>query len=107
MQKYIFLLLLILNSPSMFAADLVVDAEIVSIMNTGSNQAKFVVRTAGGTGVCANSNIVFPAAAAANQDIYNRAYAAALMAYALGSKVRIHNYQDNACTGAAYIRLSK
>jgi Family of unknown function (DUF5992) len=90
------------------AGYLITDATITDVYNTASNQTSFAVAVQGGSGPCSGSaNIVFPLSAAPDADTLKRAYAAALMAFALGLHVSIHNYSSDACTGASYIRVSQ
>jgi hypothetical protein len=83
------------------------DAKIEGIANTNSNQEKFNIWVSGGTGPCVNRQIVFPRSAAASAEIYNRAYSAALTAFASGSKISIYDYDGASCSNAAYIKLQK
>src|SRR5262249_37752118 len=87
------------------AGYLVIGAAITKIENTYSNQASFVVNVQGGTGPCAGTYTIFPVSAAVDADAHKRAYAAAMMAFAMGMRVSIFNYTDDSCSGAAYISV--
>ena len=90
------------------AGYLVQGATITEVANTGSNQAKFTIRTTGGTGPCVGSTyIFFPASAAVDESSFSRAYAAALIALTTGMKVDILNYSSDSCDGAAFIGVKK
>ena len=100
--------LLLLFSASASAGWIVRGGTISLVTNTGSNQAKFGVKTTGGTGPCAEAGyITFPFDAATNERIHTRAYSAALTAFTTGVKVNIHNYENDACDRAVFIELTK
>ncbi|OZG72362.1 hypothetical protein BTA51_16665 [Hahella sp. CCB-MM4] len=88
------------------AGDLATGSKIASITNTNSNSNAFVIRVEGGTGPCVGKSIVFPLSIAGSQSIFDKAYAAALAAFAGGFSIRVHNYSDDSCNQAAYIELS-
>ena len=85
----------------------VLDAEITNIANTSSNGANFALATKGGTGPCTNQWIVFYESDASNSNAHQRAYSTALMAFATGLKVNIHNYTSSSCDHASYIEVKK
>jgi hypothetical protein len=100
-------LALSLASCSCLCGELLRDASITEVANTSSGGADFAVRTAGGVGVCANAPfIVFPEAKAASAASNKQAIATALLAFTTGKKVRIHNFQDDSCSGANFISIS-
>ena len=83
-----------------------VGATVTHVSSTNANTQSFVVQVVGGTGPCTNGSgfeVVFPLTAAPDADTHKRAYAAALLALALGMHVSIYNYTDNNCLGASYI----
>lgn len=89
------------------AGYLVQNGTITRVYNTSNNQNAFAVNVQGGTGPCTSTVIVFPLSAAADADTHKRAYAAALMAFAMGLQVSIYNYTNDTCTIASYIDVSQ
>lgn len=83
------------------------DAVITSVSNTNGNREEFTIWVSGGTGSCVDTTITFPASSAGSESVYQRAYAAALAAFASGARVWVHNYVDDSCAAASYIRLLK
>lgn len=87
------------------AGDLVMEARVAKITNTGSNGNTFGIKVSGGSlNLCGTGWISFPASAT-DADSHKRAYAAALLALSTGVPVRVHNYQNNDCDTASYIEL--
>ena len=88
---------------------IVTNAIITKVGNTSGNGPSFWVVAEQGSGPCVSSsgqnNIYFPASAAGNTKIYDRAYAAALAALASGKHVNIYNYVDGSCNTAASIEV--
>src|SRR5262245_39396638 len=83
------------------ADDLVVGGTITSLTNTFQNQTSFAVKITGATtNLCGTNWIVFPIENAANVEAHNRAYAAALLAFAMNKPVRITNYSGSSCSSA-------
>jgi len=106
-MKPLILVLLISTSLNVFSdMELVKGATVTAIANTNNNEAKFTIWVSGGTGPCASSSITFPASAS-RPEVYERAYATALMAYATGDVISAHDYYSDKCYNAAYIRVSK
>lgn len=85
------------------------NARITMVSNTQSNQERFFIRVTGGTGVCTGgATIVFKLANAGSEKIYDRAYAAALLAFSLGSLVNVYDYHDtSSCDHAESIQVSQ
>ena len=89
-----------------FAGELVRDATIIEVANTAYGSPDFVVKVAGGTGICTTVFIIFPEAKAKSPTSNKQAIATALLAFSTGKKVRIHNFEDNACDGANFISIT-
>ncbi len=107
MIKPLLLAILCLPSSTVIAGELVRDATIIEVANTSYGGADFAVRVSGGTGVCAGTPfIVFPEAKASSTTSNKQAIATSLLAFSTGKKVRIHNFQDDSCTGANFIAIS-
>ncbi|MCG7562391.1 MULTISPECIES: DUF5992 family protein [Pseudoalteromonas] len=100
-------LLLVFSYNLSAATDLVKDATITGISNTNGNENTFTIWLEGGTGLCANKSISFPLTAAGSKESHDRAYSAAMTAFATGDKVMAHNYYNTDCHNAAYIKVSK
>ena len=85
------------------------DATIIKIGNTiySATSSAFFVVVSGGTGVCQGVSIVFNLSDT-DAETQQRAYAAALAAFASGAKVSIYSWEDSSvCDRAAYIELHK
>lgn len=92
------------------AGELINGATIVEVTNTNNNGADFAVILTGGTGPCVSPSrtiIVFPESKKQSDESYRQAFSIALAGLANGMKVRVHNFEDNSCTGANFISLSK
>ncbi len=97
-----------LITPLANAGELINNATVTSIANVGSNVDQFVVYYSGGAGVCATQGfIMFPATAAVSKEVHNRAYTLALAALTTGMKIRVHNYESDACDRASFVAISK
>jgi hypothetical protein len=105
----VLILALVFFAPGIVFAgtELVKDAKVTAISNTNDNEKRFTIWVSGGSGPCLNSSISFPATAAGSPEVYQRAYATALMAYASGDSISAHDYYSSNCHNAAYIRVSK
>jgi len=91
---------------SVRAGDILIGGIVTRVANTNGNSDSFQVLTTGDTGPCAGNNwIVFPRSSAASDGVHNRAYSTAITAMMSGKKILIHNYQNDACTGAVYIEI--
>lgn len=86
---------------------IVTNATITNVANIDSSQDKFVIKTNGGTGACANSYIAFPITSSFNQKTMDRAFALAVTAMTAGYTVDVYNYSDDSCTGASFIEIRK
>lgn len=90
------------------SGQLAVNANVVEVANTNSNSQDFAIKLSGGTGICSGSTwIVFPESKKQSEDSYKQAFAIALTALTAGSKVRIHNFEDDSCSGANFISITK
>ncbi|MCJ8274163.1 MAG: DUF5992 family protein [Psychrosphaera sp.] len=90
------------------AGELINSATVTSVANVASNIDQFVIYFSGGTGVCTTQDyIIFPADAAISKEAHNRAYSLVLTALTTGMKVKIHNYESNACDRATFVQVSK
>ncbi|MEI8611064.1 DUF5992 family protein [Enterovibrio norvegicus] len=108
-MKNLACLFLVFTSLTTNAGGLVQNAVVTAIENAQNlNQDSFVVTVSGGTGVCADNLIFFPATATgSHQDIYKRAYSSALAALTSGMKVDIHSFSDNTCSNATWIKIKR
>lgn len=88
---------------------LIQSGTVTAVTNTIGNEEQFAIRVVGGTGVCTGASwIVFKLSTAASEKIYERAYAAALTALALGTAVNVYDYHDTGdCSHAESIQLLK
>ena len=98
------------------ATHVVTGATVVGVENTSHGTDEFVVFTSGGSGACANRHVRFYRAEAdassgkadGGGDIYKRAYASALAAFAAGFKVNIATIGDNSsCDSVVWIKVYK
>ena len=94
------------------SAYLATSVNIIAISNTAANGKSFGVVVANGNDdkPCENTTINFPLSAAGNagndENIHNRAFSLAMLAYTSNKKVTIVTYHDNGtCSGASYIQL--
>ena len=94
---------LILCTSIASAGDIAAGGTITQIKNVTGNMTQWAIWITGGTGVCLGNWIVFPLSAAPDADTHKRGYATALMATALGMRVKIHNYSGDDCLNASYI----
>lgn len=95
---------------SVFAGELTKGATVLEVAANPSNSKTFAILILGGTGVCAGDPsrwIVFPESKAPSPASYNQAFSIALMALSTDKTVRIHNFDDDSCTGAGFISVSK
>jgi hypothetical protein len=100
------LIALAILTPSLSnAGELVKGATILEVASSNGNQDVFWVRFSGGTGPCANASVDFPASKSQSKESYNQSFSIALSAAATGSKIRVHNYEDDNCQGANFISV--
>ena len=85
--------------------DLVRNLTMVS--NTSSNMARYHVRIGGGTGVCADSFLIFDESNAGNPDVFKRGFAVALTALATGMPVDVWSYGPDDCRSPAGIWIGE
>ena len=76
---------LLLLAPPAQAGFIVRDGQVTMVSNTSSNQPRFHVRIGGGTGVCADSVLIFYEENAGDRDIFKRGFTLALTALVTGS----------------------
>lgn len=79
---------------------------MLHVSSTNGNAASFQIMVSGGSGVCTSATgtwVVFPLSAAADVEAHQRAYAAAMMALAIGMRVTLYNYANDNCVGASYV----
>lgn len=110
MSKYFLFLSVLLLSTSAFADGgyIVTSATVTTVTNTANNQDVFAIQTSGGESQCQGAWIQFYSENAGNSKIHDRAYAAALSAFASGAKVSIFDYHEPiSCKHAEYIQLFK
>lgn len=102
----IFIFSIFLLSPFfVLAGELVRGATIIEVASSSNNNDVFYVKLSGGTGPCANGSVLFPAAKSQSKESYNQAFSIALTAVTSGKKIRIHNYENDTCTGANFIGI--
>lgn len=90
------------------AGELIRDATIIEVSNTNNNSADFAVVLQGGTGSCVSPTrtiIVFPESKKQSDESYSQSFSIALAGLANGMKVRVHNFEDDSCSGANFISL--
>ncbi|WP_444946307.1 DUF5992 family protein [Microbulbifer sp. VTAC004] len=92
---------------------LATSVNVVAITNTAANGKSFNVTVANGDGnyACEDTTISFPLSVAGNngndENIHNRAFSMAMVAFTTGKKVNIYTYEDvETCSHAAYIAFS-
>ncbi len=110
MVRAILITLSITLSLNTNAGELIRDATVIEVANTASNGADFAVILQGGIGVCLHPTrtlIKFPEAKKQSDDSYKQSFSLALSALATGMKVRIHNFEDDSCSNANFISVSK
>jgi Family of unknown function (DUF5992) len=105
MRKMLLCATVALISFSAHAGYVIQGATIVNVGSTNGNAAQFHVVVTGGAGPCVGQTILFHISNAPDADTHKRAYAAALLALAMGYRVNIYNYTDNNCAGASYIDI--
>lgn len=98
------------SSCSLVAGELTKGATVIEVAANPSSEKTFAILISGGTGVCAGNPsrwVVFPESKAPSPASYNQAFSIALMALNTDKTVRIHNFDDDSCTGAGFISVSK
>ncbi len=78
---------------------------ITAVTNTTGNTSVFTIKTIGGTGICANKGIKFSQSSGKNEEVFKRAYAAALTAISAGLLVDVYTYGTLNCTTPSWIRI--
>jgi len=107
MKTLVFILVVCLFPVHAYAGELIQGATVVEVANTYNNGADFAIKVEGGTGVCSTASyIVFPESKQQSADSNKQAFSIALTALTTGRKVRIHNFEDNACDGANFISIT-
>jgi hypothetical protein len=92
--------------PSAKAGGMVLsDGLITSVTNTSGNGSHFSVGISGGAGVCAGRTLRFSQSSAGNEEVFKRAYAAALTAISAGLLVDVYSYKSLTCTSPSWIRI--
>jgi hypothetical protein len=110
MIKKVLLAILIGIPVSANSGELIRDATVIEVANTNSNGADFAVILQGGVGVCLSPTrtvITFPESKKQSDVSYNQAFSIALTALATGMKVRVHNFENDSCSGANFISATK
>lgn len=87
------------------AGDLALDSRVLEVTSTSNNRDVFQVKLDGGRGPCANEYVTFHSAKSQSEASYNQAFSIALAALMSGNRVRVHNYEDNECSGANFISI--
>ena len=109
-MKLLTVALLLFCSINAYSALLAENVKILRMANISSNVDGFYLNVGGGgTGPCNTGSIFFKTENMPNQsqEALNRAVSMASMAFAMDLYVQIHNYTDDDCHGASYIRISK
>jgi hypothetical protein len=90
------------------AGDLVTNATIVKVTvrnAPGASDELMRIEVSGGSGMCANGDIIFKTTGDADRD--NRMLSLATAAYLSGKKVRAYDYATTSdCAGADFISIS-
>jgi len=110
MKMYLSIALFTLISFQLSAGELVNNAKITRMANISGNVDGFYLNLDGsGTGPCVGTPIFFKVEKMPGQskEALNRAVSLASMAFMMDLYVQIHNYSDDDCYGASYIRISK
>lgn len=108
MKKLLYTLLLSTLIPmTANAGYLMRDTKITEIANTNNNKDTFTIWTIGGRGPCLDQSITFTLEDSGSPEVFNRAYSAALMAFAADYKVTVYNYENDDCRQASFIHLKK
>jgi len=113
MKNYLIIIISIILSFNSTAGELVRDAEVIEVSNTNNNGPDFSIRINGGVWTTTSSTcslttgIIFPESKSQSSDSHKQAFSIALTALTTGKKVRIHNFEDDTCTGANFISISK
>ncbi|MCH2157271.1 MAG: DUF5992 family protein [Oleiphilaceae bacterium] len=91
------------------AGELIRGAKVVEVANTTNNGPDFAVILEGGSGVCFSDRtvITFPESKKQSDASYQQAFSIAIAALSTGHKVRIHNFESDACNEASFILVSK
>lgn len=87
------------------AGELARDSRVVQVASSSNNRDVFSVELEGGRGPCSNRSVTFDAAKSQSEASYNQAFSIALAALMSGNRVRVHNYDDNECSGANFISV--
>ena len=98
---------LLLVVPTAEAGFIVEDGQVTMVSNTSSNMARYHVRIGGGTGVCADSFLIFDESNAGNPDVFKRGFAVALTALATGMPVDVWAYGPDDCRSPAGIWIGE
>ncbi|ABE53501.1 hypothetical protein Sden_0204 [Shewanella denitrificans OS217] len=89
------------------AGELTIGATVLEVATNATGSGKnFAIKVEGGVGPC-NGWIYFLEDSAASAATYSQAFSIALTALSSDKKVRVHNFTDDACTGARFISISK
>ena len=96
-----------------FAGQLITGATVIEVANTSYNSPDFAVIVEGGIPTPNNCEqggriiFTFPEAKKQSDESYKQAFTIALTALSTGKTVRIHNFEDDSCSGANFISISK
>jgi len=101
----IFFLFSFFFSTTVLAGELAKNSTITEVTNVTNNIDAFAIKLSGGSGLCADEWVWFPASKKQSDSAYNRAFTVALAASMSGKVVRIHNYENDDCKGANFISL--
>jgi len=107
LTKCLIPLLLTITMESTFAGNLVTGAKVLEVADTYSHDATFAVKVEGGKGICVNTWLVFPESKAPSVASHNQAFSIALTALTTDKIVRIKSFDDDLCSGATTIIISK
>ncbi len=98
---------LLLFVPTAEAGFIVRDGQVTMVSNTTRNSPRFHVRIGGGTGVCADSVLIFDEGNAGDPDIFKRGFAVALTALVTGMRVDVWSYGLDDCESPAGIWIQE
>jgi hypothetical protein len=108
-MKYISILIFIIFTQPAIAGWLVTNAKIKEVASAIGTQEAFFIVLDGGSGMCADKQIVFSMNHIGSEKKYDRAFSIALAAYMSDQKIKIYDYNDGIddCSNADSIRVYK
>ncbi len=87
------------------SGDLVLNGTISEVANSSNDKDVFFLKFDSGEGPCAVQGVTFSQDTSQSKESYDQAFSIALAAAISGKKVQIHNYDNDSCLGANFIRM--